>query len=159
MELKWREISGDFTAPRKSIAIVAARFNEFVVDRLIQGAVDALTRHGVKNESIDVFRVPGAYEIPIVCSHIAKTNRYDGIVTLGVVIQGETSHFDFVAGPCANGIMQAQLTTSIPMTFGVLTTDNIEQAIARAGATAGNKGSEAAVGLLEMINLIGKING
>ena len=158
MDLKSREINGDFSAPSKNIAIVAARFNEFIVDRLVKGAIDALVRHGVKNEKIELFRVPGAYEIPIACQEIAKTNRYAGIVTLGVVIRGETSHFDYVAGPCANGIMQAQLTTQIPMTFGVLTTENIDQAVARAGATAGNKGSEAAIGLLEMINLLGKIN-
>ncbi len=158
MELKLREISGDFTAPSKTIAIVASRFNEFIVDRLVSGAIDALVRHGIKNDKIEVFRVPGAYEIPIACQHIAKTNRFAGIVTLGVVIRGETSHFDYVAGPCASGIMQAQLATNIPMTFGVLATHNIEQAIARAGSTAGNKGSEAAIGLLEMINLLGKIN-
>lgn len=158
MELKLREISGTFNAPTKNIAIVASRFNEFIVDRLISGAFDALLRHGVKNDKIEIYRVPGAYEIPIACQAIAKTGRYAGIVTLGVVIRGETTHFDYVAGPCANGILQAQLATHIPMTFGVLTTENIEQAVARAGSTAGNKGSEAAIGLLEMINLLGKIN-
>ncbi|MGD9591075.1 MAG: 6,7-dimethyl-8-ribityllumazine synthase [Candidatus Berkiella sp.] len=158
MNLTLRETSGDFVAPRKNIAIVASRFNEFIVDKLIAGAIDGLVRHGMSNDKIEVFRVPGAYEIPIACQHIAKTNRFDGIVTLGVVIRGETSHFDYVAGPCASGIMQAQLATNIPMTFGVLATHNIEQAIARAGSTAGNKGFEAAVGLIEMINLLGKIN-
>ncbi|MBS0287416.1 MAG: 6,7-dimethyl-8-ribityllumazine synthase [Proteobacteria bacterium] len=158
MDLKSREINGTFNAPSKNIAIVASRFNEFIVDRLISGAFDSLLRYGVKNDKIEIFRVPGAYEIPIACQSLAKTGRYAGIVTLGVVIRGETTHFDYVAGPCANGILQAQLSTNIPMTFGVLTTENIEQAVARAGATAGNKGSEAAVGLLEMINLLGKIN-
>ncbi len=158
MEQKLREISGDFIAPKGNIAIVASRFNELIVDRLIAGAIDALKRHGVKENQIEVIRVPGAYEIPIACQAAAQTKRFVGIVTLGAVIRGETAHFDYVAGAAANGILQAQLATNIPMTFGVITTENIEQAVARAGSTAGNKGSEAAIGLLEMINLLGKIN-
>lgn len=158
MEQSLREINGEFHSPQGNIAIVAARFNEFIVDRLINGAVDALVRHGVKTNQIDIIRVPGAFEIPIACQHAANTKRYAGIVTLGAVIRGETAHFDYVAGSCANGVLQAQLSSKIPMTFGVLTTESIEQAVARAGATAGNKGAEAAIALIEMINLLGKIN-
>jgi 6,7-dimethyl-8-ribityllumazine synthase len=158
MELKLRELNGEFHTPQGNIAIIASRFNEFIVDRLIHGAVDALVRHGVKLNQIDVIKVPGAFEIPIACQQAANTKRYAGIVTLGAVIRGETAHFDYVAGSCANGVLQAQLATQVPMTFGVLTTESIEQAVARAGSTAGNKGSEAALALIEMINLLGKIN-
>lgn len=158
MESQMREIVGDFAAPTKKIAIIAARFNEFIVDRLVAGAKDALLRHGVKLSQIELMRVPGAYEIPIACLAAAKTQQYSGIVALGSVIRGDTAHFDYVASGCANGLMQAQLQTGVPMTFGVLTTENIEQAVARAGSTVGNKGTEAAIGLLEMINLLGKIN-
>jgi 6,7-dimethyl-8-ribityllumazine synthase len=158
MELKLRELNGEFHTPHGNIAIIASRFNEFIVDRLINGAIDTLVRHGVKANQIDVIKVPGAFEIPIACQQAALTKRYAGIVTLGAVIRGETAHFDYVAGCCANGVLQAQLATQIPMTFGVLTTESIEQAVARAGSTAGNKGSEAALALIEMINLLGKIN-
>lgn len=158
MELKLREFNGELHAPQGNIAIVASRFNEFIVERLLNGAMDALVRSGVKANQIDVIRVPGAFEIPIACQQAALTKRYAGIVTLGVVIRGETAHFDYVAGSCANGVLQAQLATQVPMTFGVLTTESIEQAVARAGCTAGNKGAEAAIALVEMINLLGKIN-
>jgi 6,7-dimethyl-8-ribityllumazine synthase len=158
MELKMNEIVGDFSVPTKKIAIVASRFNEFVVDRLIAGAKDILLRHGVKLSQIELMRVPGAYEIPIAALAAAKTGQYAGIIALGTVIRGETAHFDYVASGCTNGLMQAQLQTGIPMTFGVLTTENLEQAVARAGSTVGNKGTEAAVGLLEMISLLGKIS-
>lgn len=153
-----REIFGELAAPRGNIAIVAARFNDFMVDKLIAGAKDALIRHGVKEENIDLIRVPGGYEIPLAAQAAAQTGRYAGIVTLGVVIRGDTAHFDYVAGGCANGLMQAQLKTDIPMTLGVLTTENMEQAIARSGSTAGNKGAEAAVALIEMMNLLRKIH-
>lgn len=158
MEQKPREIVGDFYTPKGNIAIVASRFNEFVVDRLVSGAMDALVRHGVKAGDIEIVRVPGAYEIPLACQNLAQTKRYAGIIALGVVIRGATAHFEYVASACANGVLQAQLATNVPMTFGVLTTESIEQAVARAGSTAGNKGSEAAMGLIEMINLLGKIN-
>ncbi|MGE3318274.1 MAG: 6,7-dimethyl-8-ribityllumazine synthase [Candidatus Berkiella sp.] len=153
-----REIFGELAAPSGNIAIVAARFNDFMVDKLIAGAKDALIRHGVKEENIDLIRVPGGYEIPLAAQAAAQTGRYAGIVTLGVVIRGDTAHFDYVAGGCANGLMQAQLKTEIPMTLGVLTTENMEQAIARSGSTAGNKGAEAAVALIEMMNLLRKIH-
>ncbi|MBS0288732.1 MAG: 6,7-dimethyl-8-ribityllumazine synthase [Proteobacteria bacterium] len=159
MQWQLNEINGEFVTPSGNIAIVASRFNETIVERLIGGAKDVLVRHGVKAQQIDLFRVPGAYEIPLVCQQVAKTNRFTGIIALGVVIRGETAHFDFVAGPCAQGIMQAQLSAQIPIIFGVITTENIEQALARAGGTAGNKGGEAAMALIEMINLLGKING
>lgn len=152
------EIFGELTAPQGKIAIVAARFNEFMVERLIAGAKDALIRHGVKEEAIELIRVPGGYEIPLAAQAAAQTGRYAGIVTLGVVIRGDTAHFDYVAGGCANGLMQAQLKTDIPMTLGVLTTENMEQAIARSGSTAGNKGAEAAVALIEMMNLLRKLH-
>lgn len=158
MELKPRELNGEFYAPQGKIAIVASRFNEFVVERLVHGAMDALVRHGVKASDIEIARVPGAYEIPLACQNLAQTKRYAGIIALGAVIRGATAHFEYVAGACANGILQAQLATNIPMTFGVITTENIEQAVARAGSTAGNKGSEAALALIEMINLLGKIH-
>jgi len=153
-----REINGDFCAPSGKVAIVASRFNEFVVERLIMGAQDVLLRHGIKSEKIDVFKVPGAFEIPLVCQRVAKTRHYQGVVALGVVIRGETAHFEYVASSCANGVLQAQLETEIPITFGVLTTENIEQAVARGGSTAGNKGAEAAMALLEVMNLLEKIN-
>lgn len=159
MESKWHEIQGDFKAPNGNIAIVASKFNDFVVDRLILGAQDTLLRHGMSPSQIEVVRVPGSYEIPLVCQTLAQTNRFIGIITLGVVIRGATAHFDYVAGACANGILQAQLKTNVPMSFGVLTTDSIEQAIERAGTKAGNKGSDAAMALLETVNLLGKING
>lgn len=158
MESKPRELIGEFYAPKGNIAIVASRFNEFVVDRLISGAIDTLERHGVKASQIEIARVPGAYEIPLACQNLAQTKRYAGVIALGAVVRGETAHFEYVAGACANGVLQAQLATNIPMTFGVLTTESLEQAVARAGSTVGNKGSEAAMGLIEMINLLGKIN-
>jgi 6,7-dimethyl-8-ribityllumazine synthase len=153
-----REIVGDLMTPQGNIAIVASRFNEFMVERLIAGAQDALLRHGVKADSIDLIRVPGGFEIPLAAQAAAKSGRYAGIITLGVVIRGETAHFDYVAGGCAQGVMQAQLKSDIPMTLGVLTTENMDQAISRSGAMAGNKGAEAAVALIEMMNLLRKIH-
>ncbi len=158
MELQTRELVGDFYAPNGKIAIVASRFNDTIVNRLIEGAQDALLRHGVKASQIEVAKVPGAYEIPLACQRLAQTHRYDGIIALGTVIRGATAHFDYVAGACANGILQVQLATNVPILFGVLTTESIEQAVERSGTIAGNKGYEAAMGLLEMINLFGKIN-
>lgn len=152
-------IEGDFSTPRGSIAIVAARFNEMIVEQLIQGARDTLSRHGVKPEAIDLIRVPGGYELPLACQSAAQSGRYQGIIALGVVIKGATPHFDYVAGTAANGVAQASLKTNIPMTFGVLTTDTIEQAIERAGTKAGNKGADAAFSLIEMMNLVERLNG
>lgn len=152
------DIQGGFYAPSKKIAIVASRFNENIVERLVKGATDMLVRHGIKAQDIECIWVPGAFEIPLACQRAAETNRFSGIVALGTVIRGATAHFDYVAGACANGITQVQLKTNSPIAFGVLTTDTIEQAVERAGSKAGNKGSEAAMALLEMIDVLGKIN-
>lgn len=158
METQITEIMTEYSVPPKKIAIVAARFNELIVDRLIAGAKDALLRHGIKASQIELMRVPGAYEIPIACLAAAKSEQYSGIIALGTIIRGATAHFEYVASGCTSGLMQAQMQTGIPMTFGVLTTENMEQALARAGSTVGNKGSEAAIGLLEMISLLQKIS-
>lgn len=158
MEQISREIVGDFHLPSGNIAIVASRFNEFIVERLIAGAQDILVRHGVKAQQIDIYKVPGAFELPFTCQRIAQTGRYVGIVALGTVIRGETAHFEYVSSACAQGLLQAQLKTDVPITFGVITTENLDQAIARAGSTVGNKGSEAALALIEVINLLGKIS-
>jgi 6,7-dimethyl-8-ribityllumazine synthase len=148
-----REIHGQFKAPRGKIAIVAARFNDAIVDQLIRGAKDTLTRQGVALEQVDCFFVPGAYEIPFLCQKIAQTGRYAGVITLAAVVKGDTPHFDFVAGNCASGVMQASLKTEVPMTFGVITTNTLEQAIERAGTTSGNYGESAASALLELIDV------
>jgi len=152
-----QEIIGNLSLPSKKIAIVAARFNEIIVDRLIAGAKDALLRCGLPSTQIELIRVPGAYEIPIACLAAAKTGKYSGVIALGTVIRGATTHFEYVSSGCTSGLMQAQLETGIPMTFGVLTTEDMDQALARAGGTVGNKGAEAAIGLIEMINLLKKI--
>jgi len=149
---------GEFHPPSKKIAIVASRFNELVVEKLIAGAQDILIRHGVSPNQIDLIRVPGAFEIPVVCLATAKTNQYAGIITLGAVIRGETAHFDYVASAAANGVVQVQMQTGVPITFGVLTTQDTQQALARSGGTVGNKGAEAALALLETINVLGKIH-
>lgn len=151
------EIGGTIEAPRGKIAIVASRFNEMVVNQLIAGAESGLTRHGMSVDQIEIMKVPGAYEIPLMCQQAAKSGRYVGIIALGAVIRGDTAHFDYVAGPCAQGIMQVQLQTGVPITFGVLTTENMEQALARAGGTVGNKGTEAAIGLLEVLGVLNKL--
>jgi len=135
------------------VAIVATRWNEFVVERLTAGAKDALLRAGVGDDAIDLAMAPGAYEVPFVAKKLAQTGRYNGVVALGCVIRGATPHFDYVAGEAANGLAAAARETGVPMAFGVLTVDTIEQAIERAGTKAGNKGAEAALAALEMINL------
>jgi 6,7-dimethyl-8-ribityllumazine synthase len=147
-------IEGQFHANGKKVAIVVARFNSFIVDSLLAGAVDTLKRHGnVNDEDITVVKVPGAYEMPLAAQKVAKSGNYDAIIALGAVIRGGTPHFDFVAGECNKGLAQVSLNHDIPVAFGVITTDNIEQAIERAGTKAGNKGSEAALTALEMIDL------
>lgn len=150
---------GNFVSQGGRIAIVAARFNEFIVDRLVSGAVDTLIRQGMDADNIEIIRVPGAFEVPLACQAAAQSNRFKGVIALGAVIRGSTAHFEYVAGPCANGVMQAQLKTKCPIAFGVLTTDTIEQAVERAGSKAGNKGSEAALTVLETINVLEKICG
>lgn len=135
------------------VGIVVARFNEFINGKLLSGAEDALIRHGVAQEDIDIAWVPGAFEIPFVAKKMAATSKYDAVITLGTVIRGATAHFEYVSNEATKGIAQAGLETGVPIIFGVLTTDSIEQAIERAGTKAGNKGYEAAVTAIEMANL------
>jgi len=134
-------------------AIVGSRFNAFIVERLIEGAVDALVRHGADHNNITVVRVPGSWEIPLVCARLAGTGKLDAIVALGAVIRGATPHFDHVANEVSKGVAQASMDSGVPIAFGVLTTDSIEQAVERAGTKAGNKGFDAAVAAIEMVTL------
>lgn len=145
---------GTLQAEGKKFGIVLARFNAFIAERLLDGALDTLIRSGAKDDDIEVARVPGAYEIPLVALKMAKSGRYDAVICLGAVIRGATPHFDFVANEAAKGIAQASMETGVPLLFGVLTTDTIEQAIERAGSKAGNKGSECASAAVEMVNLL-----
>jgi len=145
---------GNFQADGKKIGIVLARFNSFIAERLLEGALDTLLRHGVGDDDIEVARVPGAFEIPLVARKMAKSGRYDAVICLGAVIRGATPHFDFVANEAAKGIAQAGMESEVPIIFGVLTTDTIEQAIERAGSKAGNKGSDCAAAAIEMVNLL-----
>ena len=144
-------------AQNMKVAIVAARFNEFITSKLIGGAMDGLTRHGVAEEDIYLAWVPGAFEIPLVASKLAKSGKYDAVICLGAVIRGSTSHYDLVCNEVAKGIAQVSLASEIPVLFGVVTTDTIEQAIERAGTKAGNKGYDCALGAVEMVNLIREI--
>ena len=139
------------------IAIVAARFNEFIVSKLIEGARDGLVRHDVNDENIDLAWVPGCFEIPVVAKHLAETKKYDAIIALGAVIRGSTSHYDYVCAEVSKGIAQVSLSSGIPVLFGVLTTDTIQQAIERAGTKAGNKGYDCALSAIEMVNCIKQI--
>ncbi len=139
--------------PALQIALVASRFNELIVKELIAGAEDALLRHGLSSAQLTLVRVPGAYEIPHAAKVLAQTDRFAGIIALGCVIRGDTAHFDYVAGASNSGLMQISLEHSIPIGFGILTVDNLEQALARAGSKAGNKGAEAALAVLEQINV------
>ena len=139
------------------VGIVAARFNEFITSKLVGGALDGLKRENVKDEDIDVAWVPGAFEIPLIASKMAKSRKYDAIICVGAVIRGSTSHYDYVCSEVSKGIAQVSLANDLPVMFGVLTTDTIEQAIERAGTKAGNKGFECATGAIEMINLLRKI--
>lgn len=146
--------SGDLVAKGTKIAIVASRFNEIITNKLLTGAIDALDRHDVNEKDIDVVWVPGAFEIPLVAKKLAECGKYDAVICLGAVIRGATPHFDYVCAEVSKGIAQISLATDVPVIFGVLTTDNIEQAIERAGSKAGNKGAECAVNAIEMVNLI-----
>jgi 6,7-dimethyl-8-ribityllumazine synthase len=139
--------------PGVKFAIVASRFNAFIVERLVEGAIDALVRHGADPQNIVVVRVPGAWEIPLVCSRLAGGGKVDAVVALGAVIRGSTPHFDHVANEVSKGVGAAALETGVPVTFGVLTTDSIEQAVERAGTKAGNKGADAAITAIEMVTL------
>ena len=144
---------GNFDGKGIKIAIVASRFNEFITKELISGAEDTLLRHNVNTDDIDLYRVPGAFEIPSACNKIAKSGKYNAVITLGAVIRGSTPHFDYVAAEVSKGVASVSMKYNIPVIFGVLTTDTIEQAVERAGTKAGNKGSDAAMAALEMINL------
>ena len=139
------------------IAVVAARFNEFITSRLLSGCEDGLVRHGVDTGQIDVAWVPGAFEIPVVAQRLAESGRYDAVICLGAVIRGSTSHYDYVCAEVSKGVAQVSLKTGLPVLFGVLTTDNIEQAIERAGTKAGNKGYDCALSAVEMVNLIREV--
>ncbi|MGY3040072.1 6,7-dimethyl-8-ribityllumazine synthase [Rhodanobacter sp. TND4EL1] len=150
-------IEGDFATPKGRFAIVAGRFNGFVVEPLVAGARDALVRHGVKDDAIDLVRVPGAWEIALAAHKLANSGKYAAVIALGAVIRGSTPHFDFVAGECAKGLAQSAYSSGVPVAFGVLTTDSIEQAIERSGTKAGNKGADAAIAALEMVNLYGQL--
>ncbi len=148
---------GDLIGKNKTFGIVVSRFNSFITKKLLEGAQDCLIRHGIKEEDIDVFWVPGACELPITAMRLAKNAKHNGIVCLGAVIRGETPHFDYVSSEAAKGISEVGLQTGIPTIYGVITTDTLEQAIDRAGARGGNKGSEAALAALEMVNLFDKM--
>jgi 6,7-dimethyl-8-ribityllumazine synthase len=147
-------IEGDLLARDARFVIVAARFNDFIVEPLIRGAVDALKRHGAGDKNIELVRVPGAFELPLVAKRLAQSKRYQAVIALGAVIKGATAHFDYVCGECASGLSRAALDTGVPVAFGVLTTDTIEQAIERAGSKGGNKGADAALVALELVNLL-----
>lgn len=151
-------IEGNLKADGKKFGIVVARFNSFVADKLLEGALDALVRSGALDADIDVVRVPGAFEIPLAAKKLAGTQKYDAIITLGAVIRGATPHFDVVVNEASKGTAQVSLESGIPVLFGVLTTETIEQAIERSGTKAGNKGAEVAIAAIEMANLLGNID-
>ena len=145
---------GNFVATNQKIAIVISRWNSFITERLLEGAIDTLVRHGIEDADIVVVKVPGTFEIPLLAQQLAASKRYDAIICLGCLIRGSTPHFDYIASECSKGIAQAMMQHSVPISFGVLTTDSIEQAIERAGTKAGNKGAEAAMAAIEMVSLI-----
>ena len=149
-----KTIEGQLTISGARFGIVVARFNSFIVDGLESGAIDALRRHGVADADIELVRVPGAFEVPLAAQGMAAAKKYDGIIALGAVIRGSTPHFDYVAGECTKGLAMVSMQHSIPVGFGVLTVDTIEQAIERAGTKAGNKGAEAAMTVIEMVNVM-----
>jgi 6,7-dimethyl-8-ribityllumazine synthase len=151
-------IEAELLARDLRFVLVAARFNEFVVEPLVRGALDALKRHGVLEKQVEIVRVPGAFELPIVVRKLAQSQRYDAIITLGAVIRGQTPHFDYVAGECASGIARIALESGVPVAFGVLTTDTMEQALDRAGGKAGNKGADCALVAIEMANLLRRLD-
>ena len=153
-----KTFEGKLVLKEIKIGIVAARFNEFITSKLLSGAVDGLIRHDVKEENIHVAWVPGAFEIPLIASKMASSGNYDAVICLGAVIRGATTHYDYVCSEVSKGIAQVSLASGIPVMFGVLTTENIEQAIERAGTKAGNKGYDCALGAIEMVNLLRSID-
>lgn len=151
-------LEGKVVAPEgMKVGIIASRFNEIIVNKLLGGAVDGLVRHGVADENITAAWVPGAFEIPITASKMAKSGKYDAVICVGAVIRGDTSHYDYVCNEVSKGVAQVGLATGVPVLFGVITTENIEQAIARAGSKAGNKGYDCALSAIEMVNLLGQM--
>jgi 6,7-dimethyl-8-ribityllumazine synthase len=153
-----RVIEGDLQARDLKFAIVASRFNAFIVDSLVKGAVEALRRHGASDQQIEIVRVPGAFEMPLVARKLASGKRFDAIVAVGAVIRGDTPHFEYVAGECASGLARVSTESGVPIGFGVLTVDTVEQAIDRAGGKSGNKGAEAALTALELANLLRRLD-
>lgn len=158
MDRKMTVFEGNLTTGNAKYGIVVARFNEFINAKLLAGALDALKRHGVQEEQIDIAWVPGAFEIPLIAQKMASSDKYDAIICLGTVIRGSTSHYDFVCSEVSKGIAHVSLNSNIPVMFGVLTTENIEPAIERSGTKAGNKGFEVAVGAIEMVDLMAKMS-
>ncbi len=152
-----RVIEGNLIAKNLKIGIVVSRFNEFITSKLLSGAIDGLTRHEMPEEDIHVAWVPGAFEIPLAASKMANSGKYDAVICLGAVIRGSTTHYDYVCNEVSKGIAQVSLSSSIPVLFGILTTENIEQAIERAGSKSGNKGYDCALGAIEMVNLLRKM--
>ncbi|MEI7748547.1 MAG: 6,7-dimethyl-8-ribityllumazine synthase [Chlorobiaceae bacterium] len=152
-----RQIEGALSATETRFALVVSRFNDFIGQKLVEGAVDCIRRHGGSEEQITIYRCPGAFELPMVAKKVALSGKYDAIITLGAIIRGSTPHFDVIAAEATKGIAQVSLDTGVPIAFGVLTTENIEQAIERAGTKAGNKGFDAAMTAIEMVNLYRQI--
>ena len=155
---QFKVTEGDLIVRDLRFALVVSRFNDFVVEPLVRGAVDALKRHGAPEKQIEIVRVPGAFDIPVVARKLAQSRRYEALVALGAVIRGQTPHFDYVAGECASGLARIALESGVPIGFGVLTTDTVEQAVDRAGGKAGNKGADAALAALEMANLLRRLD-
>ena len=153
-----KTIEGDFTGGKGNYTIVVGRWNSFVVEHLLEGAIDCLRRHGVSKSQITIVRAPGAFEIPLVCKKIAAKGEADAIIALGAVIRGGTPHFEYVAGECTKGLAMVSMEYGVPTAFGVLTVDTIEQAVERSGTKAGNKGEEAAMSALEMVSLLSKLD-
>ena len=151
------EYQGKLIGTGKTFGIIVSRYNSFITKRLLEGAIDGLVRHGVKEEDIGVFWVPGAYEIPITAQKVIQRGKYDAVICLGAIIRGETPHFDFVASESAKGITQIGLSSGVPVIYGIITTETLEQAIDRAGAKTGNKGTDAALSAIEMVNLFDQI--
>lgn len=152
-----KKFEGKLVAQDSKVAIISTRFNEFISSKLVDGAIDGLTRHGMNDDEIDIYYVPGAFEIPVIASKLANSKKYDAVIALGAVIRGATSHYDYVCSEVSKGVANVSLQTGVPVLFGVLTTDNIEQAIERAGTKSGNKGYDCAICAIEMINLIKQI--
>lgn len=150
-------IEGDFSTPQGRFAVVVGRFNSLVTEALLTGCRDAFIRHGVDDDRIDVVRVPGSFEIPLTARKLAESRRYAAVICLGCVIRGDTGHYDHVAGQAAAGVLQAGLATGVPVIFGILTTETVEQALDRSGLKSGNKGADAALTAIEMVNLLGRL--